>query len=1308
VSRGFLDVEDARASLRRLADVIADFARREQELTRGYHSQTYHLGSDLEDAVEQINEKYETAVESESERYSAELEGLKARHKKRQERIVRAHKNSRQRIVEEIRKGEGHQIYAAQKATLDSDRHLDQRLIEADRTFGDLSAQVDSLKQRLDSLQKKSRAALRGYSARVKDLADRTMMQDQAVPGAPSGRDTADLGGQLSSALEGVRHALRSFQKRMAPQFFRYVPLPVALIVSVVLCAGAVPLAQSLEIFTLTYLHAAVGFAVLAILLILFYFIGKSTSAGAAEQLIDSVATARSIENAFRHQIAAELQSERDAVKAERNALTKRLEDERKQAAAQAATLRASGPEQIDQQVQRARAKNDAQYETRKQRSLTVHEAQLEKLRTGAEAQRQALSGDKASNEGAASAELEKGWQILEAEWSAQVPAMYAQLAEAGALADAWFPDWSPEFIDRWQAPDAFAHAAKFGELEVDLEALAGTVPKDERLSLPGDTAFTLPMLLGHPQHGSLVIESEDGDKAPMIGALNNIILRLLSVSAPGKASFTVIDPVGLGENFAGLMHLADHEEGIINSRIWTQPQQIEQRLGELNDHMEKVIQMYLRNEYETISEYNLKAGNIAEKYHFLVVADFPAAFTDAAAKRLLSIAVSGARCGVFTLIHWNLRQPMPQDFVAAEFREACVRLRRVAGGRFAFGSEETTGLTVRLDPPPGADIATRFISKVGEASKDSNRVEVPFSMVAPSEDERWTRETTHELVVPIGRTGATKFQELAIGKGTRQHTLIAGKTGSGKSTLFHVIITNLALWCRPDQVEFYLIDFKKGVEFKSYATARLPHAKVVAIESDREFAESVLTRVDEELKRRGDLFRSLGVQDIAGYQRAGGSEPMPRTLLMIDEFQEFFVEEDRIAQNANVLLDRIVRQGRAFGIHVILGSQTLGGAYTLARTTMGQMVIRIALQCNEADAYLIMDDSNPAPRLLTRPGEGIYNDSAGAVEGNSPFQAVWIGDEERDSYLGEVRQLADREGVDYPGPIVFEGNAPAEIRDNHLLARALNAAPAASAPAGGARVWFGAPNSIKGPTEIQFARQSGCNLLVAGQRDEAALSILTVAMVALAAQHPVAGARFILFDGSPPESPPRRQIEALVAAIPHEVVLAKNNTIGEIMSEVHADLRRRGDDEAVAGRAPVTYLLVHGIQRIKKLRYEEDFSFSLDDDDDEGGNPGSQFNDILLEGPGVGIHSVVFCDTFNNINRFLSRKAISEFELRVLFQMSANDSASLIDTPKASNLGLHRALFYNEQEGYLETFRPYALPDSAWLNEVSEALAGG
>ena len=61
---------------------------------------------------------------------------------------------------------------------------------------------------------------------------------------------------------------------------------------------------------------------------------------------------------------------------------------------------------------------------------------------------------------------------------------------------------------------------------------------------------------------------------------------------------------------------------------------------------------------------------------------------------------------------------------------------------------------------------------------------------------------------------------------------------------------------------------------------------------------------------------------------------------------------------------------------------------------------------------------------------------------------------------------------------------------------------------------------------------------------------------------------------------------------------------------------------------------------------------------------------------------------------------------MRVLFQMSANDSASLIDTPKASNLGLHKAIYYNEQQGYLEVFRPYALPTLDWLTASGRRLS--
>jgi hypothetical protein len=349
------------------------------------------------------------------------------------------------------------------------------------------------------------------------------------------------------------------------------------------------------------------------------------------------------------------------------------------------------------------------------------------------------------------------------------------------------------------------------------------------------------------------------------------------------------------------------------------------------------------------------------------------------------------------------------------------------------------------------------------------------------------------------------------------------------------------------------------------------------------------------------------------------------------------------------------------------------------------------------------MDDNNPAPRLLSRPGEGIYNDAAGAVEGNSPFQVVWLGDDERDIYLDRIHGLAEARHLADRHPVVFEGNAPADIRENDLLTNLLSQRPGRLTQA--PRCWLGAPNSIKGPTEAAFHRQSGNNMLIIGQREETALSLILLSMLALAAQHPPGSARFALLHSALPGSPDAELIEKVAALIPHGVRVVRGTDLGDLMNELAADLKERSAGGDVSANAPATFVFIHGIQKYKKLRQDDDFSFSVSSDDG-GGNPSAQFSELLTEGSGHGIHLIVTVDTFNNVNRTMNRKALSEFEMRVLFQMSANDSASLIDSPKASGLGLHRALFYNEQEGHLETFRPYAIPEAGWLEQIASSPA--
>jgi len=180
--------------------------------------------------------------------------------------------------------------------------------------------------------------------------------------------------------------------------------------------------------------------------------------------------------------------------------------------------------------------------------------------------------------------------------------------------------------------------------------------------------------------------------------------------------------------------------------------------------------------------------------------------------------------------------------------------------------------------------------------------------------------------------------------------------------------------------------------------------------------------------------------------------------------------------------------------------------------------------------------------------------------------------------------------------------------------------------------------------------------------------------------------------------------MEQVVRAIPHPLTQARAGDLGEVIRDLAAEMKQRAE-AADSEAAPPVFLFIHGLQKYGKLRYEEDFGFSSGDAEAEA-NPAVLLNNIICEGTRLGCHVIATCDTYNNVNRYLSRKAFSEFEMRVLFQMSANDSASLIDSPKASLLGLHRALFFNAQEGYLETFRPYALPGSEWLEQAARNLA--
>jgi S-DNA-T family DNA segregation ATPase FtsK/SpoIIIE len=897
----------------------------------------------------------------------------------------------------------------------------------------------------------------------------------------------------------------------------------------------------------------------------------------------------------------------------------------------------------------------------------------------------------------------DRDWNNLVENWRQAMTRLRTAVADINAITRRLMPGWDDPSWQSWQPPAAVPPVLRLGQYHVRMAQVPKAIPNDPELQAMTPAEFDLPALCDFPARSSLLLQASDAGRSVAVQTLQAIVFRLLASLPAGKVRFVIVDPVGLGQNFAAFMHLADYDEQLVASRIWTETPHIEQRLADLTLHMENVIQKYLRNQYETIMDYNAQAGEVAEPFRVLVVANFPVNFSPEAIRRLLSIMQSGPRCGVLTLVSVDTKVPLPKGFDLTDLEASSLNFIW-DGQRFRWKDSDFGPYPLTLEAPPDNDFANRILAQIGQAAVNAQRVEVPFEFIAPPPEEWWHADSRKGLRVPLGRAGATQRQCLDLGKGTAQHALIAGKTGSGKSTLLHALITNLALLYSPDEVELYLIDFKKGVEFKTYAIHNLPHARVIAIESEREFGLSVLQRLDAELRQRGERFREIHAQDLNAFRQAKPDERMPRVLLIVDEFQEFFTEDDRISQEAAQLLDRLVRQGRAFGMHILLGSQTLGGAYTLARSTIDQMAVRIALQCSEADAHLILSDDNSAARLLSRPGEAIYNDANGLVEGNNPFQVVWLGDDRREHYLTRIHDLAvQRPPLLRETPIVFEGNAPADVSRNHLLNQYLTGAVTAEAEdRREQRAWLGEAMAINELTAAPFRRHHGSNLLLIGQQEETSLGMLATAVVSLAAQMgPDESTRFYIVDGRQADAPTDGPLARLPEVLPQMIRLSGWRDVPVLMAELSAELERRQKDTGVALSL---YLILFGVQRLRDLRKQED-DFSFLRKGDEAPNPAQQFATLLREGPPLGIHTLMWCDTLNNLQRTLDRSSMRELAMRVVFQMNVSDSSNLIDSPAASKLGLHRALYFNEEDGRLDKFRPYGLPSEAWLRRVQEQL---
>lgn len=804
-----------------------------------------------------------------------------------------------------------------------------------------------------------------------------------------------------------------------------------------------------------------------------------------------------------------------------------------------------------------------------------------------------------------------------------------------------------------------------------------------------GDWGFGLPhqvpVALHRRLHCGMMVTAEASQMPKAVDFIHQILWRLLASLQALRAKLLLIDPLGRGQNFTNFMALADYDPQLVGHRVWTTEEMIEARLGELTQHAEDVLLSCLRDRFERIEDYNQVAGALAEPYSIIAAVGFPVGLNRSSYRHLNALIESGSRCGNFVVMVSERDKAWPSDMPLPD-NSKLLRIDVNGDGEWRLLNDNLDEFAFLPEPAPKAEQRTKLVDFVGNQAITASRVEVPLRQLIEETNESF-EESADGLTITLGTQGAGRPLSLAIGEGVKQHVLIAGKTGSGKSTLLHALITAGAIKYRPDQLLYYLLDFKKGVEFKSYADSDLPHARIIGIESEREFGKSVLQRLDQVLQERGEEFRSYGVQSLAQYRKQSGKK-LPRIMLIVDEFQELFVRDDRLASECTMLLDRIVRQGRSFGLHVVLSSQSLAGAYSLPRATLGQMAIRVAMQCSESDAALILSDDNTAAKLIQRPGEAIYNDAGGLIEGNHPFQVAWVSNEEHERMLKQVTQR-DIEFEKGMNPrVIFEGNRPG--RWNASLADEALKMNASDCVVG----LLGEAVEIGPPVSILFRSEPGRNVLAVAS-EEIRFSIQSSIMISMLKSKP--NLKMIIFDGS--RNRTEKTLWEIMDLQSFDIRSVKPRDCENEILEIENLIQTRLESEET--HSPIV-IFIDPLERFRELRQDEGFSFALGGDQEKK-SAATAFQNILRDGPSVGVYSIVSCASVETLSRWLPRASQRDLELRVLGQMNPSDSSFLMDSSAASELTPATILLYDDADGRIQKCRICEQPDpsdlSLWLD---------
>ena len=603
------------------------------------------------------------------------------------------------------------------------------------------------------------------------------------------------------------------------------------------------------------------------------------------------------------------------------------------------------------------------------------------------------------------------------------------------------------------------------------------------RLLLPYEA--TVPALVPLLDRGHVVVRGDAGLGDEVVAAL---LLRTLGTVRPGAVRLTGYDPENLGGGLAGFAPLAP--AGVL---AFVGPGGLADLLDELVDQVRRINETVLAGEHASLRELAAATGRRPEPWRVAVLlgGGRPDELSRHERGQLDRLLRTGAACGVHLIIRGLAVAAAPGVEIVQAAAGDQARLR---------GTGE---LPIALDPGPLPAAVTATCRDIADAVL-AGPAPIALDSLLPAID--WQETSATALTAPLGDSPQGTEVRVTLSD-YPPHALIAGPSGTGKTNLIYAWMGALSARYSPDELAFYLLDFKEGVSFARFAPGRrdpswLPHVRLVGVNvnTDREFGLALLRFLGGELRRRADAAKRYEVTNLAELRQEDPDGVWPRIVAVVDEFQVLLAGRDAVATEAVDLLEDLARRGRSQGIHLVLASQDVSGIEALwgRPALVAQFSLRIALP----RARRVLAENNLAAESLPR-YHAVINADSGATAANRVVRVPAAGDRERWSHL--QHRLWRRRPADLPAPRLFDGDAVPRLADS-VDYRGLTSAATVAAPV----VLLGETIDVAARSaQTVLRRAPGRNLAVLGTRADEACAVLGTAARSLAAQFTPGAVRF-------------------------------------------------------------------------------------------------------------------------------------------------------------------------------------------------------